>query len=314
MLVSPLNRAIAATLVATTCALASANAEKKDIVDTAVGAGDFQTLVTAVKTAGLVETLKSDGPFTVFAPTDAAFAKLPEGTVEKLLKDKEKLKSILLYHVVAGDFPASAVVKEKQLESALGQPLTVKVSGDGVTIDNAKVAKADIECSNGVIHVIDEVLLPTAEKKGAAKVPANSSDDIVGVAQSAGSFNTLLTAAKEAGIVEALRADGPITVFAPTDDAFAKLPAGTLDSLLKDKEALTRVLTYHVVPGDVSSAELVTKHAVATLLGESAPVQVSKDCQGTIQRVAVGGAKVIKADIHASNGIIHVVDSVMMPH
>ena len=132
---------------------------KMDIVDTAVAADDFNTLVTAVKKAGLVETLKGDGPFTVFAPTDAAFAKLPDGTLEAVLADKEKLTAILTYHVVPGKVMAADVVKLKSAKTAQGGSLSIDTS-KGVKVNNASVIKTDIETSNGVIHVIDTVLLP----------------------------------------------------------------------------------------------------------------------------------------------------------
>jgi len=132
----------------------------KDIVDTAVGAGSFKTLVTAVKAAGLVDTLKGQGPFTVFAPTDAAFAKLPKGTVEALLKDKEKLTAILTYHVVPGKVMAKDVMDLSAAKTANGQSLSIKAENGAVMVDNAKVVQADIPCSNGVIHVIDTVVLP----------------------------------------------------------------------------------------------------------------------------------------------------------
>lgn len=137
-------------------------ADKKDIVDTAVGAGSFNTLVAAVKAAGLVETLKGAGPFTVFAPTDAAFAKLPAGTLDTLLKpeSKAKLQGILTYHVVPGKVMAADVVKLKTAKTVQGQDLTIKVDGSTVMVDNAKVTQTDIACSNGVIHVIDTVVLP----------------------------------------------------------------------------------------------------------------------------------------------------------
>ncbi len=138
------------------------NAEAKDIVDTAVGAGDFGTLVAAVQAAGLVETLKGDGPFTVFAPTDAAFAKLPAGTVETLLKpeNKGKLVEILTYHVVPGKVMAADVVKLTEAKTVQGNSAKVKVTDGGVMIDGAKVVKTDIVCGNGVIHVIDTVIMP----------------------------------------------------------------------------------------------------------------------------------------------------------
>jgi len=141
---------------------APASAPLTDIVDTAVAAGDFGTLVAAVKAADLVATLKGTGPFTVFAPTDAAFAKLPAGTLDDLLKpeNKAKLASILTYHVVAGKVMAADVVKITEAKTVNGQSLTVKTDADGVMVDNANVVKTDIECSNGVIHVIDAVVLP----------------------------------------------------------------------------------------------------------------------------------------------------------
>lgn len=137
-----------------------ANPDKKDIVDTAVGAGSFNTLVTAVKAAGLVETLKSAGPFTVFAPTDEAFAKVPKATLDALLADKEALKKVLLYHVVAGNVMAKDVVRLKEAKTVQGSSAKVTVKGGKVMIDNANVVKTDILCTNGVIHVIDSVILP----------------------------------------------------------------------------------------------------------------------------------------------------------
>jgi len=133
---------------------------KKNIVETAVTAGQFNTLVTAVKAADLVETLSGPGPFTVFAPTDDAFAKLPKGTVEGLLKNKDKLKAVLTYHVVAGKVMASDVVNLKSAKTVNGQKVAIKTKYGTVMVDNAKVVKTDIECSNGVIHVIDTVILP----------------------------------------------------------------------------------------------------------------------------------------------------------
>jgi uncharacterized surface protein with fasciclin (FAS1) repeats len=138
-------------------------AQEKDIVDTAVGAGSFKTLVKAVQAAGLVDTLKSAGPFTVFAPTDEAFAKLPAGALEKLIANPEQLKAVLTYHVVSGKVMA-ADVKPGKVKTVQGASATIATSG-GVTIDKAKVVKTDIVCSNGVIHVIDSVIMPPKGKK-----------------------------------------------------------------------------------------------------------------------------------------------------
>ena len=137
-------------------------APEKDIVDTAAAAGDFNTLVEAVKAAGLVQTLKGEGPYTLFAPTDAAFAKLPEGTLDSLLEpeNKAKLAGILTYHVVAGKVMAADVVTMTEAKTVNGQMLRISTTGGKVTVDEANVVKTDIECSNGVIHVIDAVVLP----------------------------------------------------------------------------------------------------------------------------------------------------------
>ena len=150
----------ALAVLITGSAFAGHHEKKADIVDTAVAAGSFNTLVTAVKAAGLVETLKSDGPFTVFAPTDKAFSALPKGTLESLLKDKEKLSAVLTYHVVSGKVTSSDVVKLKTADTVQGSAIKVDASS-GVMINDAQVVQADIETSNGVIHVIDKVLIPT---------------------------------------------------------------------------------------------------------------------------------------------------------
>lgn len=273
-------------------------AAEKDIVDTAVGAGSFKTLVAAVKAAGLVDTLKSKGPFTVFAPTDEAFAKLPKGTVESLLKpeNKGKLQAILTYHVVAGKVMAADVVKLSGAVTVQGQQVDIAVKDGKVTVDSATVLKTDIGCSNGVIHVIDSVILP-ADK------------DIVETAVSNGSFKTLVAAVQAAGLVETLKSEGPFTVFAPTDEAFAKLPEGTVANLLKpeNKEKLIAILTYHVVPGKVLASDVVKLNSAKTVNGKSALVKVADG------GVMIDGANVVATDIETSNGVIHVIDSVILP-
>lgn len=154
---------IFATLALATVATFTASAA--DIVDTAIAAGNFKTLVAAVKAAGLVETLKSTGPFTVFAPTDEAFAKLPAGTVEALLKDPEKLKGILTYHVVSGKVMAADVVKMKTAKTVQGGSVMIRTKNGKVMVDQANVVKTDIVTDNGVIHVIDTVMMPKARAK-----------------------------------------------------------------------------------------------------------------------------------------------------
>ncbi|WP_371744854.1 fasciclin domain-containing protein [Nordella sp. HKS 07] len=157
--------AAAALAVGIAASSTMARAAEKDIVDTAVSAGEFKTLAAALGTAGLVDTLKGAGPFTVFAPTDAAFAKLPAGTVENLLKpeNKDQLTAILTYHVVAGKVMAADVVKLSEAKTVNGAPVKIAVNGDKVMVNDATVSAADVAASNGVIHVIDTVLLPPAK-------------------------------------------------------------------------------------------------------------------------------------------------------
>ena len=148
------------TLALSMFAAAGHHGMKKDIVDTAVAAGDFNTLVTAVKAAGLVETLKGEGPFTVFAPTDAAFAKVPTDTLNALLADKAALANVLTYHVVAGKVMAADVVKLTSAETVQGQAVSIEVKDGRVYVDGAQVVTTDLKASNGVVHVIDAVILP----------------------------------------------------------------------------------------------------------------------------------------------------------
>tara|TARA_R110002072_G_scaffold10569_33_gene49263 strand:+ start:12871 stop:13824 length:954 start_codon:yes stop_codon:yes gene_type:complete len=279
-----------------------AHVETSDIVDTAVAAGDFKTLAAALGAADLVSTLKGKGPFTVFAPTDAAFAALPKGTVEALLKpeNKAKLAGILTYHVVPGTVKAAQVVKADGAITVNGQKAQFQVTKKGedtiVTIDGAQIVATDIECSNGTIHVLDAVILP-ADK------------NIVETATGAGSFGTLLAAAKAAGLAEVLAGEGPFTVFAPTDDAFAALPEGTVANLLKpeNKDALVNLLKHHVVAGRVYSEQVIAAGEAKTLAGTTLKLMV--DDGGA----SIGGGALQTLDLDASNGVIHVVGSVLLP-
>lgn len=274
--------------------------QDRDIVDTAVAAGSFNTLAAALNAGGLIDVLKSEGPFTVFAPTDAAFAQLPAGTVETLLKpeNKDQLVSILTYHVVPGKVMSGDVVKLDSAKTVQGQSVSIKVVDGKVMIDGATVTTVDIACSNGVIHVIDSVIIPSTPK------------DIVDTAVAAGSFKTLAAAVEAAGLIDVLKGDGPFTVFAPTDEAFAKLPEGTVQELLKpeNKDKLVAILTYHVVPGKVMAADVVKVEKAKTVQGGEITVKVADG------GVMVDQANVVATDIEASNGVIHVIDSVILPN
>jgi transforming growth factor-beta-induced protein len=280
-------------------ASAGTRASNVDIVQTAVAAGQFTTLASLLQKAGLVDTLATGGPFTVFAPTDAAFAKVPKATLDALAADPAKLKAVLLYHVVPGRVTAADVVKLTSAKTAEGRSVAIKVVNGSVFIDGAQVTTPDVEASNGVIHVIDSVLIP----KEATPAPKT----IVQTAVAAGSFKTLTSLLKKAGLVGALQGKGPFTVFAPTDAAFAKVPKATLAALGKNKAMLRSVLLYHVVKGNVTAAKVVTLRSAKTLNGKSVSIRV------TGGKVSVGGARVTTADVKASNGVIHVVNKVLIP-
>lgn len=273
----------------------AAAAELPNIVETAVAAGTFQTLVAAVEAAGLAETLQGEGPFTVFAPTDDAFAALGEETINALLADPETLSGILLYHVVAGEVRAEDVVTLNSAETAAGFPVVIRVSDEGVFVNNAMVTATDIEASNGIIHVLDTVILPPA-------------GDIVETAIADGRFTTLVAALEAAGLVEALQAEGPFTVFAPTDDAFAALGEETINALLADPETLSNILLYHVVDGAVFSGDVAGLTSATTLNGTDVTISVDED-----GNVFINDAQVIITDIITKNGVIHVIDTVIVP-
>jgi transforming growth factor-beta-induced protein len=276
----------------------------KDIVDTAVEAGNFETLVAAVQAAGLVDALKGEGPFTVFAPTDDAFAALPEGTIDALLADPEgDLTQILLYHVVPGKVMAADVSDGLEAETLQGSKAAFSIDGDAVKIADANIVATDIETSNGVIHVIDAVILPPAGDDAGMM-----EKDIVDTAVEAGGFETLVAAVQAAGLVDALKGEGPFTVFAPTDEAFAMLPEGTLETLLADPAGdLTQILLYHVIPGKVMAADVSDGLEAETLQGSKAVFSADGDA------VMIGDATIVATDIETSNGVIHVIDAVILP-
>jgi transforming growth factor-beta-induced protein len=260
-----------------------------DIVDTAIAAG-FSTLVTAVQAAGLEETLRSAGPFTVFAPTNGAFDHLPAGALEALLNDIPALTEVLLYHVVPGRISARDLRDGQELTTVQGKTIKITLKGQRKAND-ARIRQTDVEASNGIIHVIDAVLMPPM--------------DIVDQAIAAG-FSTLVTAVQAAGLESALRGDGPFTVFAPTNAAFDALPAGTLEALLADIPALTEILTFHVVPGRITAADLAEGKEVVTLEGRKLRFSLEGGAK-------VNGVNITATDIETSNGIIHVIDAVLIP-
>lgn len=274
------------------------HAQQKTIAQTAIDAGNFKTLVAAATAADLVGTLSGHTQLTVFAPTDEAFAKLDPATIQTLLKpeNKRQLASILTYHVVPGRVNAKDAYELRAAPTVNGQRVSLDFMGDSLKVGDANIVVTDIQCSNGVIHVIDTVLLP-------------SSENIPATAKAAGSFNTLLAAVGAAGLGDVLSGPGPFTVFAPTDDAFAALPAGTVESLLlpENKQKLIDILKYHVVAGRVYDTDAVKAGTAPTLLGRSLDISLSAD------GISIGDSQVVAKNIETTNGVIHVIDSVLIP-
>jgi transforming growth factor-beta-induced protein len=272
----------------------------KDIVDTAVAAGNFKTLVAAVQAAGLVDALKGPGPLTVFAPTDAAFAKLPPGLIDYLLKpeNKELLKSVLLYHVVDGNVSSAQAKKLTSAKTLQGGNVHISFNGVDLFINGARVVAADVKASNGVIHAIDTVLVPSLT--------------MAQVLEASGNFKTFLAAVKAAGLEDQLtNSHANATVFAPTDAAFAKLPAGTVDNLLKpeNRNQLRALLNYHLGIGRLTAAELGYFKLILTRNG----AVVSAKMSNGVLTLNNGASKVVYPDVGAVNGIIHGIDTVLTP-
>jgi transforming growth factor-beta-induced protein len=274
----------------------------KNIVEIAASDERFSTLVAAVTKAGLVETLSSPGPFTVFAPTNDAFAALLAElgiTAEELLNSPD-LRSILTYHVIAEKLTAADVVALDKVTTVNGKDITVEVVDGNVILNGSiKVIITDIMASNGVIHAIDGVLLP----------PADPKPSIVDIATSNPDFSTLVAALQAADLVDTLSGEGPFTVFAPNNAAFEKLA----DSLhvevtdLLELPNLADILLYHVASRAVTAEEAVELGSIETLQGDSLHVSENHG------DVFINHSRVIQADIEASNGIIHVIDTVLLP-
>ena len=272
-----------------------------DIVGVASGDGRFSTLVSALKAADLVATLQGAGPFTVFAPTNDAFAKLGNDTITKLLADKAQLSNILLYHVVSGNAVDSQTASTlKTASMANGGTVQISAMDGKLLINDSMVVVKDIKASNGIIHVIDTVLIP----RPAAPV----AQDIVSIAKATGKFQTLNTALRAANLDTLLAGPGQFTVFAPTDAAFAKLGAATINALLADKTKLTNVLLYHVIHGFAVDYGTAIQLGGATMANHH--LAHFRSNNGVLR---INNAQVVIKDIKASNGIIHVIDTVLIP-
>ena len=267
-------------------------APSNSIYDIVSNSPDHTTLKVAIDACGLDGVLSDPGTLTLFAPTDAAFDLLPVGTLNALLNDIPQLTDILKHHVVGASVMSTALSNNQVVTTLLGTNVTVTINSMGIFIDNAQVIVADIVADNGVVHVIDAVLLPT------------SIYDIV----SNSTAHTTLKVAIDACALDGVLSDpGSLTLFAPTDAAFDLLPVGTLNTLLNDIPQLTDILKHHVVGAGVMSTALSNNQVVTTLLGTNVTVTINS------MGIFIDNAQVIVADLIADNGVVHVIDAVLLP-
>lgn len=277
------------------------------IVDVAVANGNFTTLVAALEATGLDQTLSDTSTkFTVFAPTDDAFALLGQSTIDALLQDTDTLSDILTYHVIGAEIDASAAVASagQTVEMVNGDLVGLSLDGDKLLVNTVTVTATDIKTDNGIIHVIDAVLMPPADKGQATK-------NIVETAIEDGRFTTLVSALTATGLDAALANEAEtFTVFAPTDDAFSLIDEATLNLLIENPNILTQILLQHVVAGEVNSVTAYTLNgAEATTLSDA---KLAVAINSETDMLMFGGANIIIKDIYTTNGIIHVIDAVII--
>jgi len=258
---------------------------------------NMSTLVSLVTQAGLVDAING-GTFTIFAPNNAAFAELPSATLTALGNDVTALQNVLKYHVVPGSIHQRDATNELQITTLNGQKVRVNIytHNNAVTIQGAQVLAFDREASNGVIHTINHVMMPPT-------------GDIVDLVAATGDVSTLLSLVQQAGIANVLKGDA-LTVFAPTNAAFAKLPASVVSKITADKNLLTEILEYHVVPHTEYSAGLYNRESLRTMDRQHDRIVLHASSSGI--RVNTNG-NVIKADIGTTNGVVHLIDHVLIP-
>ena len=264
------------------------------IMDIVANSEAHTILEAAINAAELNETLDTGGPFTLFAPSNDAFEALPEGTVDALLNDIPELTEILLHHVVNGTAMSTDLNDGDVIETLNGTNVTVTVDGMTYMIDMATVTSANIEASNGVVHVVDIVL-----------IPETNNETVMSIIENSPIHTTLETAINAAGLAETLSGDGTYTVFAPSDEVFAALPDGSLDLILANTELLTNLLLGHVHEGELYSADL-TDGLNVTMMNEG-DLTVSNDGM----TIMIDDATIFQEDLPATNGVVHVIDNIL---
>jgi transforming growth factor-beta-induced protein len=284
---------------------------QQNIVQIASETESTSTLVEAVVAANLTETLSGEGPFTVFAPTNEAFASL--GNTLNVLLDADNqdlLADVLTYHVVAGDVPASQAITLDSADSVQGDVIQIATRGDDLFLNNsARVTTADIEASNGRIHLINQVILSPSLSDRIQQAVDASDQTVADIVTANDRLTTLEEVLRQADLLDTLSNAGPYTLFAPTDAAFEQLSQEQLDALLNEsnRDLLEDVLTYHVVSGDIPSSQAVNLNSATSLQGDEISLSVEN---GSL--FLNGQAEVITADIGAANGQVHLVNEVIL--
>ncbi|PZC51448.1 fasciclin domain-containing protein [Mesotoga sp. TolDC] len=267
---------------------------QKDILSTLHDVEQLSTLTEMVQVAGLDDLLSGPGPFTLFAPNDSAFLQLPNKTAEDLSNNLSFMRRVLLFHIVRGSLCSQVIVQNPELETLLGQSLAIDSRG-GIRVDGSTMVVRDIQASNGTIHVVDSVIFPREEP------------DIAQVMRNTGILDVAISAFEETAVVDALKGEGPMTVFVPSDVAFARIPRETMEALLSDMEWLREVLLYHISEGLFATGDLIFENELRSLQGEIIEVKVAES------GLCVQNTLISVPDIEARNGIIHVIDHVMFP-
>jgi transforming growth factor-beta-induced protein len=272
--------------------LSSQATSGKSVVQTAQDDGNFTKFIGALNTTGLTETLNGSGPYTVFAPTDTAFAAMNQTALNNLTKDNASLAKVLRYHVVPGKITASQLTNNLTLKTLEGQDLVIIENQTGTYVNNAKIAANGTEVSNGMLYAIDKVLVPQT---------------IVETLNNTSSLSKFTTAVMKANLTDSLNGTGPFTVFAPSDSAFAKADQTELNRLMSSNDTtnLTKMLTYHVVPYNVVIGNGTNSSLLKTVEGSFLVMTVHAS------GVFINDAKVLTADIVCSNGVVHIIDKVL---
>ncbi|MFW5742250.1 MAG: fasciclin domain-containing protein [Spirochaetota bacterium] len=271
-------------------------------IETARDEGDLSAFLDAVEAADLSGVLRGAGPITVFAPTDRAFDLLPEGVLDALLADRDALREILRYHIVPAAVRTDQIDAVHEELTLQGEPLSLAWRNGTIHANHAALIRPDLETSNGVMHVIDQVLIPPS-----IDLARLLADDLYETIAAHERLTTLARAIREAGIEDTFASEGPFTVFAPSDAAFEKLPPGALPSLLSDASALARTLRYHVAREELYAGDLNRIASSMTLADH--PVAVT--LEGAT--VYVNDSRLGETDIQAKNGVVHLVDTVLLP-